>query len=138
MIHFLFHDFKRQFSHFFDSCENGFTNEIIISLYARNLPANIQLTRSGHKQEVLYFLKEGFVSLSSPKSFTPFLVLPTSSVVGDYQILFDLKSNISIKVYIPPEFMAQHFVQKKEETDKENKREKKLNKNSLMDMQRES
>ena len=132
LIHFLFHDFKRQFSHFFDSCENGFQNEVIIRLYARNLPPNIQLTRPGHKQEVLYFLKKGFVSLSSPKSFTPFLVLPTSAVVGDYQILFDLVSNISVKVYVPPEFMAQHL-QGHGEKDLDQEENKKKSKDSPQD-----
>lgn len=62
------------------------------------------------------------MSLSSPKSFTPFLVLPTSSVVGDYQILFDLNSTISVKVYVPPEFMAHQFAGgTKQETSKPSK-----------------
>ena len=31
----VFKEFERSFSHFFEECERGFTNEVIISLYCR-------------------------------------------------------------------------------------------------------
>ena len=31
----LFSDFINEFSHFFDSCEQGFMNEVIINMFAR-------------------------------------------------------------------------------------------------------
>lgn len=31
----VFKEFEKSFSHFFEECERGFTNEVIISLYCR-------------------------------------------------------------------------------------------------------
>ena len=36
----VFMDFQKKFKHFFDLCEKGFTNELIINMYARIYPAN--------------------------------------------------------------------------------------------------
>ena len=62
--------------------------------------------------------------MTAPKTFSPFLVLPTSSVVGDYQILFDLNSNMSIKVYMPPSFMKDAYSHKKKNRKSESMRKK--------------
>ena len=102
LINFLFFDFKKQFSSFFDPCEQGFANELIVSLFARNLPANHCIASPGRKMEAIYFISEGFVAVTGPRALQPFLLLPPSSYLGDYQILFNLKSSYSFKVYIPP------------------------------------
>ena len=46
---FLFFDFKKQFSSFFDPCEQGFTNEVIVSLFARHMPPGAELGSAGRK-----------------------------------------------------------------------------------------
>ena len=38
LVEFLFHDFKSKFAAFFDPCEVGFTNELIVNLTAFNMP----------------------------------------------------------------------------------------------------
>lgn len=35
LVNTLFEDFEKDFSHFFDSCEQGFINEFIINMFAR-------------------------------------------------------------------------------------------------------
>ena len=102
LINFLFFDFKKQYASFFDPCEQGFTNELIVNLYARNQPPNQQLAAPGRKMEEFYFISEGYVSVNGPRIMQPFLILPQYSYLGDYQILFNLKSTFSFKVYIPP------------------------------------
>ena len=84
LINFLFFDFKKQFSSFFDPVEQGFANEIIVNLYVRNFPPNYQLTVPGRKMDVFYFISEGFVSVTGTKMMQPFLLLPQSSYLGDY------------------------------------------------------
>ena len=101
LINFLFFDFKKQFSSFFDPCEQGFTNELIVSLAARNLPPTAELAAPGRKMQAFYFISEGFIAVHGPRP-QPFLLLPPSSYLGDYQILFNLKSSFSFKVYVSP------------------------------------
>ena len=83
LINFLFFDFKKQFSSFFDPCEQGFTNELIVSLAARNLPPAAELAAPGRKMQTFYFISQGFISVHGPRP-QPFLLLPPSSYLGDY------------------------------------------------------
>ena len=53
--------------------------------------------------DMFYFITEGLVSITGHKTMKPFLILPQYSFVGDFQILFDLKSMFSCKVYQPQE-----------------------------------
>lgn len=39
IIDLVFVDFQKRFRHFFDLCEKGFLNELIINMYARNYPS---------------------------------------------------------------------------------------------------
>jgi len=40
IINLIFKDFTKKFKHFFEHCEKGFTNELVISLYYRAFNAD--------------------------------------------------------------------------------------------------
>ena len=76
LIDTLFSKFKKDFSHFFDPCETGFTNEIIINLKAFHLEQNFEILSPGLKMETFYFIIDGYVQVVDKASAYPFLVLP--------------------------------------------------------------
>ena len=92
----LFNWFIRDFKYFFNSCEIGFRNEFIIKLYARvHRPGKtIQSARKEAAEVVL--IQSGQVDMYTMDgaSGTRFMVLPAHSIFNDYQLLFNLKSNI--------------------------------------------
>lgn len=96
-----FKDFEKNFSHFFDDCERGFTNEVIISLSCRISPPD--KTIIGYKSVVkdLYFIREGMVQVhNNPddeldnKRNQPIFYLPKYSYFGDYHIFYNLRANL--------------------------------------------
>ena len=115
----VFREFEKAFNHFFDECERGFTNELIINMYCRiNQPGETVIGYKGNVKE-MYFIRQGVVEVLNPEfdnpkkeqatenqrldkvdkmyQDQPILYLPKFSYFGDYQILFDLKSNIKFK-----------------------------------------
>lgn len=100
----VFQEFEKSFNHFFDECERGFTNELIISMYCRiYTPGKTVISYKSNVKE-MYFIRQGIVELYSNEGGTednrdnkPFLFLPKFSYFGDYQILYSLKSNIVFK-----------------------------------------
>ena len=115
----VFREFEKAFNHFFDECERGFTNELIISMYCRlNTPGKTVISYKSNVKE-MYFIRQGVVEVFNPdhdnskKDITgadqnarqdrlqyeeqAILYLPKFSYFGDYQILFNLKSNIIFK-----------------------------------------
>ena len=103
LVESLFGKFKKDFAHFFDPCETGFTNEVIVNLKAFHLPQNFEILSPGCKIDTLYFITDGIVQIVGKGMAYPFLVLPKYSYFGDFQILFGLKSMFSCKVYNLPE-----------------------------------
>ena len=99
VIETIFSQFRKDFSHFFDPCETGFTNEVIINLYADPLEQNFAIGQYGRKMETLYFMVDAYLQLIGNKKAFPFLVLPKFSYFGDYQILFGLKNMWNCRVY---------------------------------------
>jgi hypothetical protein len=106
----VFQEFERSFNHFFDECERGFTNELIIQMFCRIYPSgwNVITYRSNVKQ--MYFIRQGIVEVFNSDqdeivTKKPILYLPKFSYFGDYQILLKLKSNLQFKTLgeIPPE-----------------------------------
>lgn len=59
LIRYLFRDFRRNFSHFFDSCEQGFVNECIVNMFVRRYPIRHNLANRGKKMGNLFFIIEG-------------------------------------------------------------------------------
>lgn len=52
----------------------------------------------GQKFNEIFFISKGSAIFYDPKGVTPFLQLPQYSFFGEYQILFDLRSNFVVKV----------------------------------------
>ena len=95
-------EFEKSFNHFFDDCERGFINELIINMFCRIMsPGKIVLNYKSNVKE-MYFIRQGIVEIQNNENDSvcqdkPILYLPKYSYFGDYQILMDLKSNLVIK-----------------------------------------
>lgn len=98
----VFKEFERSFNHFFEECERGFTNELIINMYCRiYTPGKTVISYKSNVKE-MYFIRQGLVEVynnENDEKFKdkPILYLPKYSYFGDYQILNSLKSNIVFK-----------------------------------------
>lgn len=98
----VFREFERSFIHFFEECERGFTNELIINLYCRiYTPGKTVISYKSNVKEI-YFIRQGLVEVFNNENDekdkeTPILYLPKYSYFGDYQILYELKSNLVFK-----------------------------------------
>lgn len=98
----VFKEFERSFNHFFEECERGFTNELIISMYCRiYTPGKTVISYKSNVKE-MYFIRQGLVEVFNNENDEivkekPILYLPKFSYFGDYQILYNLKSNIVFK-----------------------------------------
>lgn len=112
-----FKDFEKTFSHFFDECERGFTNDLIINMLCRFYMHDMCVI--GYKTNVkeMYFIKQGYLEVynnekddkayneekksnnrfSVKKVQDPLLYLPKYSYFGDFQILLELKSNMEYR-----------------------------------------
>ena len=100
LIQQLFSWFIRDFKYFFNSCEIGFRNEFIIKLYARVHRPGTEIQRYGREAEEVVLIQSGQVDMFT-KEGNRFMVLPLHSIFNDYQLLFNLKSNISFKAHTP-------------------------------------
>lgn len=95
----VFKEFERSFNHFFEECERGFTNELIIAMYCRiYTPGKTVISYKSNVKE-MYFIRQGLVEVYNNENDEkvkekPILYLPKFSYFGDYQILYNLKSNI--------------------------------------------
>ena len=98
----VFKEFERSFNHFFEECERGFTNELIIGMYCRiYTPGKTVISFKSNVKE-MYFIRQGLVEVYNNENDehvkdTPILYLPKYSYFGDYQILYNLKSNLVFK-----------------------------------------
>jgi hypothetical protein len=95
-------EFEKSFNHFFDDCERGFINELIISMFCRIMsPGKTVLNYKSNVKE-MYFIRQGIVEIQNNENDSvcqdkPILYLPKFSYFGDYHILKNLKSNLVIK-----------------------------------------
>ena len=101
----VFKEFERSFNHFFEECERGFTNELIIQMYCRiSTPGKCVISYKSNVKE-MYFIRQGLVEVYNNENDEldkekPILYLPKFSYFGDYQILYNLKSNIVFKTLL--------------------------------------
>lgn len=58
-----FMEFERCFNHFFDECERGFSNELIISMYCRICTPGQKIIAYRSNVKELYFIKQGIVEV---------------------------------------------------------------------------
>ena len=98
----VFRNFERDFNHFFEECERGFTNELIISMYARIYTPGKTIIQYKSTVKEMFFIRQGLVEVYNNDNDEidkekPILYLPKYSYFGDYQILYNLKSNIVFK-----------------------------------------
>ena len=93
----IFKDFQHKFAHFFSHCEKGFLNELIINMYCRIYPPEQTIIQYGENFREVFFITEGGVLLYNYFQIQDFMYLPQYSVFGDYQVLYNLKSNIVFK-----------------------------------------
>ncbi|CDW76539.1 cation channel family protein [Stylonychia lemnae] len=90
----IFKEFQQSFRLFFDFCERGFINELIINMYCRIYQPEATIVPYGSKFSEIYFIREGGVRMFNKFRIQDFMFLPQYQIFGDYQILYDLKSNI--------------------------------------------
>ena len=84
-----FREFEKAFSHFFGECERGFTNEMIINMYARIYPYNKLIIPYKSNVKEMYFIRQGLVEVfndSRDEKYPnkPILYLPKCSYFGDW------------------------------------------------------
>jgi hypothetical protein len=98
----VFKEFEKSFNHFFEECERGFTNEMIINMFCRiQNPGKTVISYKSNVKE-MFFIRQGLVEVynnenDEEKKDQPILYLPKYSYFGDYQILYNLKSNLLFK-----------------------------------------
>ena len=67
----VFREFEKSFNHFFDECERGFTNELIINMYCRlNTPGKTVISYKSNVKE-MYFIRQGVVEVFNPDHDNP-------------------------------------------------------------------
>jgi len=66
-------------------------------MYCRIYEPNRIVINTGEKVSELMFIKEGGFRLQERHGIHDFLILPPLSFFGDYQILFQLKSNMVVR-----------------------------------------
>ncbi len=95
----VFQEFERSFNHFFDECERGFTNELIINMFCRIFQQNRVVISYKSNVKEMFFIRQGIVQVFNNDNDEihkdkTILYLPKYSYFGDYQILCKLKSNL--------------------------------------------
>jgi signal-transduction protein with cAMP-binding, CBS, and nucleotidyltransferase domain len=73
-------------------------------MYCRIYEPGKQIVNYGQKFTEFYFITKGTVSLYEKNGVYPFLLLPTYSYFGVYQIMFDLRANYIVKIGGKEEF----------------------------------
>lgn len=84
-----FSDFEKNFEHFFDECERGFTNELIINMFCRLYTHSKHVISYKSNVKDLYFIRQGIVEVFNNDNDEcikdlAVLYLPTYSFFGDY------------------------------------------------------
>ena len=93
-----FRDFEKSFNHFFEECERGFTNDLIINMLCRiYIPGKIVISYKANVKE-MFFIRQGLVDVYNNenddmevnpgggrhKKQKPILYLPKYSYFGDF------------------------------------------------------
>jgi len=85
----VFYQFEKSFNHFFEECERGFINEVIINLYCRIYNPGKTIIQHNSIVKEMYFIRIGLVEIFNNESDEvdkekPILFLPKYSYFGDY------------------------------------------------------
>ena len=73
-------------------------------MYTRRMNPNVDIIYYQKPFEELYFVENGKVELFSHPEDVKFMELTERSVFGEYQIIFDLKSNIRYTTMPDPRY----------------------------------
>ena len=84
-----FRQLLKHFDHFFEECENGFINEIIMKFYCKITRPGKTLVSYKSSVKELYFITSGQIEVLNAEhdeinKQTPILFLPQYSYFGDY------------------------------------------------------
>ena len=109
----LFKTFKNQFNNFFLNTDIGFQHQLIVNMYCRIYEPGKTIISHGQKLNEMYFISKGSAVFYDQKGVTPFLQLPQFSFFGEYQLMFDLRSNFVVKVGGKEDFQKQTAKQDK-------------------------
>ena len=95
-------EFERSFTHFFEECERGFINEVIVNLYTKIKPPGSTVISYQSIVKELYFIRSGMVEVFNNENDEiekekVILYLPKYAYFGEYQIMLDLKANMEYK-----------------------------------------
>ena len=72
----VFKEFSKNFNIFFEHCEKGFSNELIINMYCRKYEPDTTIVAYGDKFSELLFVSEGSVQVYNKFGAHSFMVLP--------------------------------------------------------------
>lgn len=84
-----FQEFERSFAHFFEECERGFINEVIVGLYTKIRPPGSVMIQSQSIVKELFFIRSGMVEVfnnenDEKEKDKPVLYLPKYAYFGEY------------------------------------------------------
>lgn len=82
-------------------------------MYCRIYEPGKTIISHGQKLNEMYFISKGSAVFYDQKGVTPFLQLPQFSFFGEYQLMFDLRSNFVVKVGGKEDFQKQTAKQDK-------------------------
>jgi hypothetical protein len=71
-------------------------------MYTREFPAGEEIVQIGKKFREIFFITLGAVNLFT-KDEKQFMTLPDGNIFGDYQVFYNLSSNMTIKTYCDDE-----------------------------------
>lgn len=103
LINELFGTFKANFFYMFEDEEfdagQEFISDMLSCLYCRIYIPNTAIIKYGETFPELYLIHKGIVvlSLNGVSKQDEFFILPTNSFFGDYQILYNLRSQFIYK-----------------------------------------
>jgi hypothetical protein len=98
LVNILYRDAIEWFEMFFDNCQNGFRNEFIVNMLCRMPLPGQEIFSVGDPVRHIYFIEDGVVSMQDhAKSKAPFVQFKQHSWIGDFQVLFNKRSNFHFK-----------------------------------------
>jgi len=115
----LFNYLKRDFSIYFENCEDEFIFEIFQNMRPKMFETDKTLIRYNKRVKALYFLVNGYVFIFN-KNKKPVYCLFGNNLIGEYEFITQQKCNYTVKTH--PKMTAFGFELKKEDWDNISKR----------------
>ena len=110
----LFNYLKRDFSIYFENCEDEFIFEIFENMRPKMFEADKTVIKYNKKVKALYFLVNGYVFIFN-KNQRPVYCIYGNNLIGEYEFITQQKCNYVAKIH--PKMTAFGFELKKEDWD---------------------